>query len=61
MGITDMMLSSPTPLPDQNSSDDDSEEKYIVISVVDDIDPTRVLGFVAGEDVHSSLFSSSGS
>jgi hypothetical protein len=55
MGISEMMLSSPS--PHENSSSNE-EEKYIVISVVDDIDPTHILGFVAGEDVHPSLFSS---
>ncbi|PCG98071.1 Sugar isomerase (SIS) [Penicillium occitanis (nom. inval.)] len=61
MGIGEMMLSSPPPPPPhhQPSSgrDDEEERRNIVISVVDDADPSQILGFVAGEDVHPSLFS----
>lgn len=62
MGIGEMMLSSPPPTPhNQHNGGEEEEERYIVISVVDDADPTQILGFVAGEDVHPSLFSSSSS
>ncbi|EEA26098.1 hypothetical protein TMatcc_005652 [Talaromyces marneffei ATCC 18224] len=54
MGITDMLLSSPQT---SDNSSDDNDDKYIVISIVDDIDPSHILGFAAGEDVHPSLFS----
>lgn len=61
MAISDMMLSSPSPPsppPHHHENNSNNEEKkYIVISVVDDADPTHILGFVAGEDVHPSLFS----
>lgn len=64
MGIGEMMLSSPPPPPPpqsphqpSSSGDDDEEGRNIVISVVDDADPSKILGFVAGEDVHPSLFS----
>lgn len=60
MGISDMMLSSPSPQHHKESTNDENaEKKQIVISVVDDADPTRILGFVAGEDIHPSLFSPS--
>lgn len=59
MGIGEMMLSSPP--PPQHSQEGggagDGEGRNIVISVVDDADPSQILGFVAGEDVHPSLFS----
>ncbi|EED21990.1 sugar isomerase, KpsF/GutQ [Talaromyces stipitatus ATCC 10500] len=52
-GITDMMLSD-----NQKQNNEDAENKYIVISVVDDMDSNKILGFVAGEDVHPSILSS---
>lgn len=64
LGISHMMLSYPSRPPhhDDNNSNsnndgDGDEEKYIVISVVDDKDPNQILGFVAAEDIHPSLFS----